>query len=609
MTTNPLKPSQVVFYMDKISDTICKVVDPAELCSNTHPDPKMVSAANGAVMILQKSINKLNTHSQLYNLSKDCVANKSLLNPEEFSVINKLKIEFEHNGIHLDETKRSKLYEIQDNLQKLTSTYMNNLNNENSLMVQTDQHTFEAYSRYTETPGRVNGGKYYITVDDQTAHSILYQSSDDHLRRIASYAIKTSQDFLGMLEMILKYRQELSELLNFPSFSHFNSWNRILKSPQDIEYFLKELAATVNKKTMDELNLLSKIKLSHEKDWNSDSRIYPWDLKYRGKAKNMNLSAFRKYFTLQNCLDGITIIFEKLFRIKLEVVDIGLKEGWHQDVKKVVATHPDEGHLGTIYLDLFPRPGKFSGSANFPLRLSSVHSSGATIALVCSFQPDEGLSSDEVETLFHEFGHILHNLLSRTQLQHTSGTRSYIDFVETPSLLFEYFLSDFEVLSKFVSHTKTGETISKEMFEQHLESKWKFKGTSLSYHLYYSLLDNAFHSGPLKKSTSQVAEEVYYMVHKQHGDLVGYAPGSCLHSKFSHFIGYPGAYYSYLYCDILAGNIWKYCFESNPLSTQAGERYKNEILRHGGAKEPEEMMQAILDNRKIDMGVVIEKKR
>eukprot|EP00814_Leptocylindrus_danicus_P022119 CAMPEP_0116006180 /NCGR_PEP_ID=MMETSP0321-20121206/1582_1 /TAXON_ID=163516 /ORGANISM="Leptocylindrus danicus var. danicus, Strain B650" /LENGTH=215 /DNA_ID=CAMNT_0003474699 /DNA_START=532 /DNA_END=1175 /DNA_ORIENTATION=+ len=198
------------------------------------------------------------------------------------------------------------------------------------------------------------------------------------------------------------------------------------------------------------------------------------------------------------------------------------------------------------------------------------------------------LSHSEMETLFHEFGHALHSLLSRTSFQHLSGTRAAVDFVETPSQLMELFVRDPRVLKTFARHFQTGEPISDELISKLAGSRKLFQYVDIQTQLLYAYLDQGLFSTPSGES----ATSIFAGLHQKMG--IPYAEGTFWHSKFGHVVTYGAGYYSYLLDQVFAADIWKTCFASDPLNRAEGNRYRQEVLIHGGAKDPNVMLRELL---------------
>ena len=297
--------------------------------------------------------------------------------------------------------------------------------------------------------------------------------------------------------------------------------------------------------------------------------------------------------------------------------------------KFVFVEHESQRPLGTIYLDLFPRDGKYGHAAHFTVRCGCVldamsHSSSASdsdatssssisegqyqlpiIALVCNFTPPTVapvLAHAEVETLFHEFGHAIHSLLSRTAFQHLSGTRTAMDFVETPSHWMEQYVWDASFLQEFLArHYQTGDPPPPAMIQALVQSRFQFRSLEVQQQLLYAHFDQILF-GPPQLSTTTTAPttntaststQIFAQLHQQRG--MPYADGTHWHSRFGHLVTYAGGYYSYLYAQVFASDIWDHCFvDGGHPQREAGLRWWNKVLIHGGARDPHVMLRDLL---------------
>lgn len=215
-----------------------------------------------------------------------------------------------------------------------------------------------------------------------------------------------------------------------------------------------------------------------------------WDVPYymgmlKAQTHEIDSREIAAYFPLERCLEGLHGLCAELFGLQLAPAPLLPGEAWHPDVRKLALTRQEGGDpLGTIYFDLYPRRDKYASAAHFTVRCGKQLARGAgyqtpVVALVCNFSKAAPASPSllthaEVETLFHEFGHALHSLLSRTEFQHLAGTRAQLDFVETPSHLFEYFAWDYRFVRTFAKHYATHEPIPREMMAALRRSKNMF---------------------------------------------------------------------------------------------------------------------------------------
>lgn len=294
---------------------------------------------------------------------------------------------------------------------------------------------------------------------------------------------------------------------------------------------------------------------------------------------------------MRSTIDGFIELARRLFQLDLRYEEPQAGETWHPTVSKLVARDSTSRVIGVVYLDLYQRSGKFSGSANFPIRFRTMHSESAKVALVMSQPPPSKnapslLAFHDVVTLWHELGHTLQSLLSETRLQHFSGTRSLQDSVETVSLLFEHFAQDYRVLRRFGRHWKTGETLPERIFADELARSNVFGALDLQSSIYLSALDQVLHSTQVSPGTSP---KIARSVRSKFSNLVCDFE-SAEHARFSHLLTYATTYYGYLASGVSALAIWEKLFEEDPFSPEAGDLFRRELLAFAGTRKPEQMV-------------------
>lgn len=417
--------------------------------------------------------------------------------------------------------------------------------------------------------------------------------------------------------------------------------------------FLKQTADYIRPKAEKEIAILTdlKSKLS-ARDNIKSSDLQPWDIAYlcgmhqsmkqqsdNGVKNNKALTEICNYFPLDACIEGLKNISKELFDIELISEEISPNESWISILKKNSDNNLSDKNgvlkfrvkgangenLGLVYMDLFQRRGKFPGAAHFTVRCGCKSKVGSSndedyqepiVALVFNFSPTSFqnnsstsflagslLSMQELETFYHEWGHALHSLLSRTTFQHLSGTRGAVDFVEVPSHLFEYFARESSVVATWARHYNSGVSIPSGLLEEALEMKSSFQAIDLQTQLLYSAADQ-FVFGPQIGDISNLSPEDIYQkamigvrdVQKKftnlplanNTDIIHPAAMSAL--THSHFINYGGGYYSYLFAKMYAAQIWDKQFAFEPLSRKSGLYLWNNMLQFGAAKDKKIML-------------------
>ncbi|EXJ95574.1 hypothetical protein A1O1_00696 [Capronia coronata CBS 617.96] len=356
------------------------------------------------------------------------------------------------------------------------------------------------------------------------------------------------------------------------------------------------------------------------------------------------------YFALGHVMQGLSNLFESLYGVRLVPKETQQGEVWHSEVRRLDVYTDKQQHIATMYCDLFSRPGKLPNPAHFTLLCSreisdeevqecqergeplnsgmptllgpksssassttsgdpaasgQAHYQVPIIALVCGF-PDPStsvgpspslLSLHSVTTLFHEMGHAIHSILGRTSMQGISGTRCATDFAELPSVLMEYFATDPAVLKSFARHWQTDAIIPDELLTALADERTKQAERSGGWNdeaqILMSILDQVYHStGPveaLERTGRYDSTAVYHDVWNKYGS-VAEPRRTAWQGFFGHLYGYGASYYSYLFDRAIARQVWRAVFrdghDNAALDREAGERFKQEVLRWGGGRDP-----------------------
>ena len=410
---------------------------------------------------------------------------------------------------------------------------------------------------------------------------------------------------------------------------------RAPKTPA-VKKFLQMVKRQNSNKFRKEMGLLKNLKEQVE---GTDDKLEAWDLQYymniykqqvaqaAGENAENNGVDISHYLEVSDVMTGLGVITSEVFGCEMVEESIAPGEGWKVEgegggegegeaavpssapldnlgVRKFKLVNSSTAEeLGTIYFDLYPRGDKYTHAAHFTVRCGCkvLSPSGAVadqlpiVALVTNFTPPSAdspslLSHSEVETLFHEFGHALHSLMSRTKFQHLSGTRGAVDFVETPSHLLEYFCFDYDTVSKFAKHHKTRERIPRESIANLKLTKDLFSGIDKQMQCMYAEFDQAIFG---VEGTAVDPGKVIEELHGEYG--LPYAEGTAWHVKFGHLVTYGGTYYGYLWAQAIAADIVEAmeAEEGGLLNKGAGRRMKM-LLTPGASIDPFDIVKSSL---------------
>uniref|UniRef100_A0A8C5ZTI1 Mitochondrial intermediate peptidase n=1 Tax=Marmota marmota marmota TaxID=9994 RepID=A0A8C5ZTI1_MARMA len=524
---------QTVLIFDELSDALCRVADLADFVKIAHPEPAFREAAEETCRSIGTMVEKLNTNVELYQSLQKLLSDKKLvdsLDVETRRVAELFMFDFEISGIHLDEEKRKRAVDLNVKILDLSSKFLMGTNFPNKI----EKHLLPDHIRHN-----------FVRDGDLVVVDGLHAEAPNDLVREAAYRIflypNASQ--LKYLEELLSNRDLLAKLVGYSTFSHRALQGTIAQKPGKPIYppFKDKMGTIKDFEMMRQM----KMKLNPQ-----NSELMPWDPPY---------------------YSGV--------------------------IRAVV--HESEGLLGYIYCDFFQRADKPHQDCHFTIRGGRLKEDGdyqlPVVVLMLNLPHSSRnsptlLTPGMMENLFHEMGHAMHSMLGRTRYQHVTGTRCPTDFAEVPSILMEYFSNDYRVVNQFARHYQTGQPLPKNMVSRLCESKKVCAAADMQLQVFYATLDQIYHGEhPLRKPTTDILKETQ---EKFYG--LPYVPNTAWQLRFSHLVGYGAKYYSYLMSRAVASMVWKECFLQDPFNRAAGERYRREMLAHGGGKEPMLMVQGML---------------
>jgi intermediate peptidase len=598
----------VLFRLDEISRVVCNVIDAAELCRNVHVDATWRQAADEAFTVLSDYIGQLNGDMRLYEATKQVSEQSSImgaLSEEERIFACSLRDEFERDGVHLPEKDRQEILEWQNRIVALESTFSRNLvdwqrnfgASQEDVTAVLPTHVLQSFGIHP-----VSGQDQLVELssEPQILQTLIKYSMSPSLRKqvFTEYATAVPENRL-VLDDLRQSRHELARKLGYASHGERFLKDKMAQSPSQVEAFLDKVASDSQPAFTADMQRLSMAKQQLE----GNGTLEAWDVShYIGLIKGQSgfdSSQLSQYLTLSQTIEAIQVLCSRLFGITVQEVETTADERWDagitgssdEQIRRFDFWDNDGRPLGIMYLDLHPRPGKYGHAAHFTVRCGCVINGEETdaspefqlpiIALVCNLSSGRGLlTHGEVETVFHELGHALHSLLSRTQFQHLSGTRAPMDFVETPSQLFENFVWDADFLKILAVDTVTGATIPDSLIQALQRSRFEFSAVERRTQLIYAKFDQRLFSGPGKGAT----QDIFAGLHNEYG--MPFSPDTHWYSRFGHLVTYASGYYGYLYSQDFAREIWRRRLEGDPLAEDQGREIWNKMLIHGGARDP-----------------------
>jgi len=396
-------------------------------------------------------------------------------------------------------------------------------------------------------------------------------------------------------QKIAEFRNARAQLLGFPTHAHFVLKKRMAKTPEKVFDFLEELKGPSFKAAQKDLEQL-KSYVKDELGENID--IKSWDFSfYSEKLKkhlfDLNDEDLRPYFPLDQAIEGIFVHGEKLYGLSFEK-DTSIPV-YHPDVEAYRVSKGDK-KIGLLYLDIFPRENKKSGAWMTNYREQGFDGEDVLrphVSLVCNFSKPTSnqpslLTFYEVQTLFHEFGHGLHSLLSDCHYTSLSGTNVLWDFVELPSQLMENWTYEKESLDLFAKHYKTGEKIPEALVQKLNDSRNFQAGYGSLRQISFSMVDMTWHTDIKGKDLDPMAIEESATKDIQ---LLPKIPGTNFSVGFSHIFagGYSAGYYSYKWAEVLDADAFEAFKEKGLFNQEVAGKFYSEVLSRGGVDDPAQL--------------------
>ncbi len=444
---------------------------------------------------------------------------------------------------------------------------------------------------------------WLLTLDYPTYDAVMTHAENRGLREIMYHAWVTRASDQGAescwdnsrnIEKILSLRHEAARLVGFNNYAEYSLATKMAESIDEVMGFLRELAARTRLAAEADLAELSEL---------AGSALEPWDLtfwleKLKQTKHSISNEELRQYFPIKTVIAGLFELAERLYGVTLE--DVHKVSFWHDDVQYYEVRSEDNDLIGGFYTDLFARSGKRSGAWVDECVSRKKLNGVATLPvgyLVCNFSPrDEAgeslLTHDDVVTLFHEFGHMLHHLLTRIDYPSISGINGVPwDAVELPSQFMENFAWHYDVLQHCSTHTETGEVLPRELFDRLNESRHTGAALAMMRQIEFGLFDFRLHAeynpeigANILKTADDVRNEVSPIRHPDYNRMA---------FSFLHIFagGYAAGYYSYKWAEVLAADAFGAFEEAGILDRETAQRFRNEILEIGGSRD---IMQAYI---------------
>jgi peptidyl-dipeptidase Dcp len=573
---------------------------------HAHTTPELQGIAQRVLPKLAEFSSDLYLNEPLFRKVEEVwLSDTSRLEPEARKLLEKTWKAFVRNGARVAGGSRDRLREIDSRLASLTQTFTDHVLQsvqEFVLFLESGEEcaglpeaALEAAAQVAAAKGRA--GAYAFTLQQPSfAAFMTYSDRRDLRERLwrASMARATRQgiDNRPVLLEIVALRSERAKILGYASHAHFVLEERMAGTPQRVWEFLESLRSVSRPAAEKDLKALEELSGFALKPWD----VAYWSEKLKQRRFEVKDEEVREFFPLQQVLGGAFELATRLYGIEfLPRKDL---PGYHPEVEVYEVVEGDTREsIGILYTDFHPRDskqggawmttyrsqGRFEGRVRRPL-----------VSIVCNLtrataQKPSLLSLDEVRTVFHEFGHALHGLLSKCEYRSLGGTHVYWDFVELPSQIMENWVRDSEGLRTFARHYQTGAPMPENLIRRIGEAARFMAGWSSLRQLSFGFLDLFWHADVFDR-TGKTVEDVERAA-LEGTSLFQSEPAAVLSAAFSHIFsgGYSAGYYSYKWAEVLDADAFEYFREKGIFSREVASRFRRFILERGGSEHPMEL--------------------
>ena len=568
-----------------------------------HPDPDARQAGSEAEERLAKWRAALPFREDLYHAVQAAADDPAAadLAPDQRRVLDLWLRDFRRAGQALDPGSRSELESMRSRLVELEVAFSRNLNEHEDSIDATPDQLAGLPDDFIERlrPGTKPGTRR-VSLDYPEVYPFLAQAADRSSREalFRKHWRRAMDANRPLLAEAIRLRQRAAELLGWPSWAHYRLETKMAERPEAVAAFYRDLVPRLEPVRDRELAALAAQAAAD----GLDGPLAAWDWMYydeqvRRAEYGLDVNEVSEYLPLEACVEGMLALTAEVFGV--EYRRLTEARAWHPDVVLYEVRDRSSGELvAHFYADWFPREGKYGHAAAFPLVVGHRRADGTyeqpVSAILSNFTPPSGdrpslLTHDELETLFHEFGHILHMSLTRAEYARTSGGECETDFVEAPSQIMEHWTWDPEVLGRFARHYRTAAPMPAELLRQLIAARRVNIGLKTMVQVFYGQVDLAIHDGRAEPDFEEVLRQAY-----RHVGLP-YPEGTFLLSGWGHPMSeYDAGYYGYLWAEVIGDDLFGRFAREGVTSPAVGAEYRRLILEPNGSRPAADMVRAFL---------------
>lgn len=545
------------------------------------------------------------TDEKLYGVLNKFVQSSEYkqLNQLDRRLADKVILSFKRSGMALTDSKRKKVIELQKELIELQNNFAKAIAEYSDHLEVTREELLGLSDNYINALEKTPEGKYKVTMAYPHYVPFMDQAKNGVARKklYEKYSKRAGIENVKRLESAVQIRSKISKLLGYKSHAAFVLEERMAKDPESVQKFLNDLLSKLKPLLTKEFAKMAEYKA---KEGLTDKQIYDWEWRYydhsiKEGTYKIDSEMIRKHFPFEHVTQSMFEIYQTLLGVEFREVKNPVV--WHPSVRMYeVRNRGGALPIAYFYMDLFPRDGKFTHAAAFTLRSGRYDFSTEEYvlpasAIVANFAPPQKdtptlLDHSEVETYFHEFGHIMHQILTTSRYAWFSGTRVERDFVEAPSQMLENWTWNPEMLVKLSKHYQTGKSLPKDVVARMIEARNLNVAIKKCRQILFGLFDMTIHTSGDTVHTTDLWKKLQMEVMG-----IPLLEGAMPQAAFGHFMGgYDAAYYGYLWSEVYATDMFDKFETEGLLNPAVGANYRSFVLSQGGTLDAESMLKNFL---------------
>jgi thimet oligopeptidase len=599
-----LDPKKVTFRntiraMDDLKFNVANVQNRIEVLKQAHPDPKVREAAVNGVEKFDEWKVALDYRKDVYRTIKAFAATGPKLQGEDQRLFDEILRDYRRAGLDLPEDQQKEVESLRKELSKTETRFQVNINNASSPVEFTKEELDGVPQSVLDSYKKI-GDKYVVDANVTFQVEGVMDNAASEATRKKLYLVRDNRardKNLDLLKQAIQLRTTIAQQLGYKTWADYKTEPRMAKSGAAALDFVEKIKTGLQPKFDAEKGAMKEIKAASKGSETPDVNF--WDWRYcaeqlRQQKYNIDTEALRAYFPFEKVLQGMFNVYQRIFGIQIREIDAPSR--YVEDLKLFAVIDAHSGApLGLLYMDMFPRPGKFNHFANFSLidgkRLEDGRYQRPTTSLLCNFPTASKdhpslLTHQHVTTIFHEFGHAMHAILTQAKYVRFSGTNVPQDFVEAPSQMLEYFSWDKKVLDGFAAdYRDSAKKIPEEVLTELKAADLATKAFYYRRQLALAMVDLRLHSGltddqlnRLNDFCNDVMGEIFLPPDPSTAGVAG----------FGHIMGdYDAGYYGYAWADAIAADMAS-VFQQAPggfLDEKVGRKLRDEIYAQGNSRD------------------------